>query len=184
MKINENTRGISCQSAQPLNPQCGHKSYSVNNLCIDSPAFHSCFYYCFFLLEMVQLYLIQGIILINLSHYILPLWCRRKESTCNARDLDSIPGSGRCPEGNGNPLQYSCLENPEDRGARWATVHGVSESDMTERLTLLLNFFFDSPELLYTFKVTILIEFLHLTYLTHFSFHITSGIMNCFNCVT
>ena len=50
-----------------------------------------------------------------------------KESACNVRDLDSIPGSGRSPgEGNGNPLQYSCLENPIDRGAWQATVHGVS----------------------------------------------------------
>ena len=41
----------------------------------------------------------------------------------------SIRGSGRSPgEGNGNPLQYSCLENSMDRGARWATAHGVSEN--------------------------------------------------------
>ena len=47
----------------------------------------------------------------------------------DARDLGSIPGSGRSPgEGNGNPLQYSCLENPMDRGAWWATVHGVAKS--------------------------------------------------------
>ena len=39
-------------------------------------------------------------------------------------------------EGHGNPLQYSCLENPMDRGAQWATVHGITESDTTERLTL------------------------------------------------
>ena len=55
-----------------------------------------------------------------------------KESACNAVDTgdgSSIPGSGRCPaEGNGNPLQYSCLENPMDRGAWWATVHGVTKS--------------------------------------------------------
>ena len=45
----------------------------------------------------------------------------------NAGELGSIPGSGRSPgEGNGNPLQYSCLENPMDRGAWWATVQGVS----------------------------------------------------------
>ena len=50
-----------------------------------------------------------------------------KESACNAGDLSSIPGWGRPPgEGNGNPLQYSCLENHMDRGAWWATVHGVA----------------------------------------------------------
>ena len=48
-----------------------------------------------------------------------------KASACNVGDLGSIPGSGRSPgEGNGNPLQYSCLENPMDGGAWWATVHG------------------------------------------------------------
>ena len=49
-----------------------------------------------------------------------------KESACNAGDLGLIPGLGRCPgEGNGYPLQYSCLENPMDRGAWWATVDGA-----------------------------------------------------------
>ena len=58
-----------------------------------------------------------------------------KESACNAGDLVSIPGSGRFSgEGNGNTLQYSCLGNPMDRGAWQATVHGVSESDMTEHV--------------------------------------------------
>ena len=48
---------------------------------------------------------------------------------CNAGDTGLIPGSGRSPgEGNGNPLQYSCLENSMNRGAWWATVHGVVKS--------------------------------------------------------
>ena len=64
-----------------------------------------------------------------------------KVPVCNAGDLGLIPGSGRFPgEGNGNPLQYSCLENPMDRGAWWATVHGVTKcrtrlSDFTDSLT-------------------------------------------------
>ena len=69
-----------------------------------------------------------------------------------------IPQSGRSPGGgNGNPLQYSCLENPGDRGAWWATVHTVAKSDMTEQLrtaqkskaeftlTLPLNWDIDYP---------------------------------------
>ena len=52
-----------------------------------------------------------------------------KESACNAGDLGSIPGSGRSPGvGNGNPLQNPCLENPMDRGAWQAAVHGVTKS--------------------------------------------------------
>ena len=51
-----------------------------------------------------------------------------KESFCNVGDLGSIPGSGRSPgEGNGNSLQYSCLENPMYRGAWWTTVLGVTK---------------------------------------------------------
>ena len=54
---------------------------------------------------------------------------RHKESTCNAGDLGSIPGSERSPgEGNGNPLQYSCLGNPIDRGAWRAVLHSVTKS--------------------------------------------------------
>ena len=52
-----------------------------------------------------------------------------QEFSCNVGDLGSIPGLGRSPRGgHGNPLQYSCLENAMDRGAWWATVHGVAKS--------------------------------------------------------
>ena len=51
-----------------------------------------------------------------------------KNPPANAGDMGLIPGLGRSPgEGNGNPFQYSCLENPMDRGAWWATVHGVAK---------------------------------------------------------
>ena len=60
-----------------------------------------------------------------------------KESACNAGDLGSIPGLGRSPgEGNGNPLQCSCLENPMDRGAWRAADRGRRESDVTEHISV------------------------------------------------
>ena len=59
----------------------------------------------------------------------LPCGSQGKESACNVGDLDLIPGFGRSPgEGNGNPLQYSCLDNSMNRGAWQATVYGVSRS--------------------------------------------------------
>ena len=66
-----------------------------------------------------------------------------KASACNVVDPGLIPGSGRSPgEGNGTPLQYSCLENPTEGGAWWATVHRVIKSR-----TQLSNFTF------YTLKI-------------------------------
>ena len=65
-------------------------------------------------------------------------WHSGKESACQCRRCKRcslIPGSGRSPgERNGNPFQYSCLENPMDRGARWATACGVTKRDTTEWL--------------------------------------------------
>ena len=58
-----------------------------------------------------------------------PRWLGGKESACNAGDVGLILGSGRSSgEGNGNPLQYSCLGNAMDRGAWWATMHGATQS--------------------------------------------------------
>ena len=69
--------------------------------------------------------------------HAFPVGWNDKESIYNVGVLGSIPGLGRSPgEGNGNPLQYSCLKNSMDRGAWRATVHGVKKLDMTEWLTL------------------------------------------------
>jgi len=59
----------------------------------------------------------------------LPLCLSGKESACHAGDVGLVPGLGRSPgEGNGYPLLYSCLGNPMDGGAWWATVHGLTKS--------------------------------------------------------
>ena len=63
----------------------------------------------------------------------LPRWLRGKESACQCRDMGSMPESRRSPgEGHGNPLQYSCLKSPTDRGAWGAMIMGPQKSDTTE----------------------------------------------------
>ena len=87
------------------------------------------FYYTCFIIIIVTAI---GLFIATYYNYF-PGGSEFKVSARNAGDLGSIPGSGRSPgEGNGNLLQYSCLENPMDGRAWWATVHGVAESDMTE----------------------------------------------------
>jgi len=68
--------------------------------------------------------------MVSLGYYVgFPTGLDGKESACSAEDLGSIPGLGGSPgKGNGNPLQYSCLENPMDRGAWRTTVHEFTKS--------------------------------------------------------
>ena len=81
-------------------------------------------------MHKIENYLMLLIILLNATG--LPQWLSGKEATCNAgyvEDTGSIPRSGRSPGvENGNPLQYSCLGNPTDKVAGWATVHEVAKS--------------------------------------------------------
>ena len=86
-----------------------------------------CVYAFFFLLLFLTL-------LVKVSGAFLA--AQQKNSSANARDAGLTPGSGRFPgEGNGNPVQYSCLENPMNRGGWWAIVHGArKELDTPEGL--------------------------------------------------
>ena len=81
-------------------------------------------------MHKIENYLMLLIILLNATG--LPQWPRSKEATCNAgytEEMGLISGSGRSPGvENGNPLQYSCLGNPTDRGTWWAIVCGVTKS--------------------------------------------------------
>ena len=71
----------------------------------------------------------QGLTDVYVKVQIVPQWLSGKESACQWGDTSLIPGSGRSPgEENGNPLQYSCLENSMDRGAWWAIVPGVKKT--------------------------------------------------------
>ena len=72
---------------------------------------------------------LSEVVLIICTYFFIPGGSPGKESACNAGAPRLIRRSGRCPgEGNDNPFQYSCLENRMDRGAWWATVHGVAKT--------------------------------------------------------
>ena len=89
--------------------------------------------------ELVCIYDTQAIMYVCIKRYIhmnmgFPRGADGKESACDAGDPGLIPELGRSPgEGNGNPLQYYLLENSMDRGAWWATAHGVAQSRMRLR---------------------------------------------------
>ena len=90
-----------------------------------------------------------------------PSGSKGKQSACSAEDPGSVPGLGRSPgEGNGNPLQDSCLENSMNRGTWWAVVHGVTGSDRTERLTLHFSVYI--PHLLYPFICWWTLSYFHI----------------------
>ena len=75
---------------------------------------------------MVDILVYSSLFIPCTCNYGLPQWLSGKESACNAGDSGLITELGRSSgEGTGNTLQYSCLENPTDRGTWWATVHGV-----------------------------------------------------------
>ena len=76
---------------------------------------------------------ISGLTNFNTGH---PWWLSSKESACNARDASLIPGSGISPGGgHGNLLQYSCWENPMNRGTWWVMVHGVTSWTWLKQLS-------------------------------------------------
>ena len=78
--------------------------------------------------------------------YAFPGGSDSKESVCNVGDLGSVPGLGRSPgEGHANQLQYSCLQNSMGKGAWWAPVHGIAESNTTEQLTLAFCIYIFMP---------------------------------------
>ena len=80
------------------------------------------------------------LLIFNLCFYKIRKTSKSIEPPGDARDAGSIPWSGRSPgEGNGNPLQDSCLENPMDRGAWRGIVYGVAESDMTEHVCVHMH---------------------------------------------
>ena len=84
------------------------------------------FFFQFSVIHVKRVFLLEsGLKLVSLSGYS---GSDGEASACNAGDPGSIPGSGRSTgEGNGNPLQYSCLENPKARGAGWASVHVLAK---------------------------------------------------------
>ena len=100
--------------------------YIYRRISTDTACASFCVFFSQFLLPCV---------LIELFHCLsywdncVPQWLNSNASACNAGDLGLIPGWGRSPGGgNGNPFQYSCLENPMDRGVWWTTVHGLLKS--------------------------------------------------------
>ena len=95
----------------------------------------------------IMQYTILQVLFGPLHFNLVPGGSDGKASAYNVGDLGWIPGLGRSPgEGNGNPLQYSCLENPMDKGAWWATVHGVARArhnlatKFSRKHTLLIGF--------------------------------------------
>ena len=112
---------------------CSQESHGLGGLACESVYIYIiCVYVCIYIYTHIRIHM-YTFIYNNITIYGgFPDGSVGKESTCNAEDtgdLGSIPGSGRpLGEGNGNLLHYSCLENPMDRGAWWATVDGVAKS--------------------------------------------------------
>ena len=116
------------------------------------------------------MYLIQYAFL--RASYVVIVVKNLPTSAGDLRDMDSIPGSGRHPrEGPGNPLQYSCLENPMDRGAWRATVHGVWKSQAQQKWLSTHRYFSPNSRLTYLHQV---VQFSSVQSPSHVWFLVTS----------
>ena len=107
---------------------------TVHSLCFIFMCFHKCVYVSIMVVSQKNFTLIflcivsENSLFTRIYHYFRLLrWLKRKESACQYRRCGFAPGKS-LGEGKGSPLQCSCLENPLDRGAWWATVHGVTKS--------------------------------------------------------
>ena len=118
-----------CDKSPLLGPRRGPPS--SNRRCIETPwiIFSNFMHILSFFFLIIKKCFIEYLA----CAMVLLLWLSGKESASNAGDKGPVSGWGRSPGGgHGNPLRYSCLENPMNKGAQQATVHSITESDMTE----------------------------------------------------
>ena len=111
---------------------------------------------CVYVNPNLLIYLLPTLSTLVTIRFALPWWLSGKESICNTGDMGSIPGLARFPgDGNGNPLHYSCLGNPVERGTWRSTVHGVAkESDMIQSI----NLFSVSVNIFIFFKISSIVS--------------------------
>ena len=128
------------------------------------------------------MFLFRGMLSELTRHLIgLPWWLSGKESDCNAGDPGSIPGSGRSlGERNGNPLKYSCLENPMERGAWWAIIHVVAKSQTWLKWVSTHMCITHYVEQTFTYLLAIHISSLENAYLVYFPIFELAHLLFCY----